>query len=73
MVKVKKCLDTGCTKYILLDDGRTIETPREKCELKNWDDKEYKVWEQIVKETGEAVKISRPMFQKVKEGDEIDI
>jgi hypothetical protein len=73
LVKVKKCLDTGCTKYILLEDGRTIETPRDKCEPKVWNDNERKVWEQIVKETNEAVKVSRPMFQKAKEGDELDI
>jgi hypothetical protein len=31
MAKVKKCLDSACTRYILLDDDRVIIEPKDKC------------------------------------------
>ena len=73
MVKVKICLDTGCTRYILLDNGTTIETPRANCEPKVWNDNEKQEWQTIVKETQDAVKINKPMFQTTKVGDEVNI
>lgn len=72
MAKIKICLDTGCTRYIHVDDGRTIETPLDKCKPKSWSDKERKDWRYIVENTREAIKVSNPVFKKAKVGDEVN-
>ncbi|GAG64307.1 unnamed protein product [marine sediment metagenome] len=73
MAKVKHCLNTGCTKYILLDDGRCVETPLEKCSPKTWSDKEHAQWHDIVRETTQAIKVNMPVLQDVKVGDDIKL
>jgi len=73
MAKVKLCLDSGCTKYILLDDGRTVHTPKEKCTPKVWNADERSKFEDIVRETRETIMTSKPVMQKVKEGDEVNL
>lgn len=73
MVKVKLCLDSGCTKYILLDDGRTIHTPKEKCAPKDWSNEDRSKFADIVRETRETIMTSKPVMQKVKEGDEVNL
>ena len=32
MAKVKRCLDTDCTKYYLLDDDRIVNVVKDVCE-----------------------------------------
>ena len=73
MAKVKVCLNTGCTKYILLDDGRCVETPLSKCAPTVWSDKDNAKWHTIVRETTQAVKVNMPVLQDVKEGDTIKL
>ncbi len=73
MAKVKVCLNTGCTKYILLDDGRCVETPLAKCAPTVWSDKDSAKWHTIVRETTQAVKVNMPVLQDVKEGDTIKL
>lgn len=34
MAKVKRCLDTDCTKYYLLDDDRIVNVVKDKCEVR---------------------------------------
>lgn len=36
MAKVKHCLDTACTKYYELDDGRAVHVPKDKCEIEKF-------------------------------------
>ena len=71
MVKVKKCLDAGCTEYILLEDGRCIVQPKDSCEIgqSNKDFKEQFVT--VAKETTETIYTSKKLF-KVKQGDEVN-
>lgn len=33
MAKIKRCLDTDCTRYYWLDDDKIINVPKEKCDL----------------------------------------
>ncbi|GAI09757.1 unnamed protein product, partial [marine sediment metagenome] len=73
MARVKICLDTGCTKYVLLDDGRCVETPLNKCKTKSWTDKEHAQWHTIVRETTQAIKVNMPVLQDVKAGDDIKL
>jgi len=73
VAKVKICLDTGCTKYVLLDDGRCVETPLGKCKTKSWSPEEHAQWRTIVRETTEAVKVNIPVFKDVKVGDDIKL
>ncbi|GAH16663.1 unnamed protein product, partial [marine sediment metagenome] len=71
--KVKVCLDTGCTKYVLLDDGRCVETPLGRCAPKTWGDKERAKWDAIVQGTTQAIKVNLPVLKDVKEGDVIQL
>ncbi|GAH21691.1 unnamed protein product [marine sediment metagenome] len=73
MAKVKVCLNTGCTKYILLDDGRCVETPLGKCAPTVWGDKENSQWNSIVQQTTQAIKVNMPVLQDVKVGDDIKL
>lgn len=73
MVKVKKCLDAGCTKYILLEDGRTIHTPKVKCTPKVWTEKERQDFKDIVRETRETIMVNAPVMIDVKKGDDVKI
>lgn len=73
MAKVKICLDTGCTKYILLDDGKTINTPKDKCVEKIWTRKDREDYKTIVRETNETIMVNRPVLQNVKVGDEVNL
>jgi len=73
MARVKICLDTGCTKYVLLDDGRCVETPLGKCKTKSWTPEEHSQWGTIVRETTQAIKVNMPVLQDVKVGDDIKL
>jgi len=73
VAKVKICLDTGCTKYVLLDDGRCVETPLNKCKTKSWTPEEHAQWGTIVRETTQAIKVNMPVLQDVKAGDDIKL
>lgn len=73
MAKVKVCLDTGCTKYVLLDDGRCVETPLGRCKTTVWGDKEHAKWESIVQGTTQAIKVNMPVLRDVKEGDTVQL
>jgi hypothetical protein len=32
MAKIKKCLDTDCTKYYFLDDNKLVHAPKPECD-----------------------------------------
>jgi hypothetical protein len=71
MAKVKKCLDSACTRYILLDDDRVIIEPKDKCDTKQISkdfQKEFKEIAQICKET---IYTSKELFKHVKKGEEL--
>lgn len=72
MVKVKKCLDAGCTEYILLDDGRTIVQPKDKCEIRHDAEDFQKQFVEIAKETTETIYTSKKLFN-LKKGDEVKL
>ena len=73
MVKIKQCLDTGCTKYILLEDGRTITTPNAVCTGKIWTDKDRQDYADIVRATRETIMVNKPVMQDAKAGDEVPL
>lgn len=71
MAKVKKCLDSACTRYILLDDDRVIIEPKDKCDIKQATkdfQEQFKEIAQVVKET---IYTSKELFKNVKEGEEL--
>lgn len=71
MAKVKKCLDSACTRYILLDDDRVIIEPKDKCDIKQVTkdfQEQFKEIAQVVKET---IYTSKELFKNVKEGEEL--
>ena len=70
MVKVKKCLDAGCTEYILLEDGRAIVQPKDECSIEHVAKDFEKQFADIVKETTETIYTSKHLFN-VEEGDEV--
>ena len=72
MGKVKKCLNAGCTEFILLDDGKTLIQPLDECDLKSVPKDYKKQLEVIARETTETIYVSKRAF-KVKEGDEVPI
>lgn len=67
------CLDAGCTKYFLLDDGRTVHVPNAECTAKIWSDKDRQDFADIVRGTRETIMVNRPAMKGVKEGDEVNI
>jgi hypothetical protein len=73
MAKVKKCLDTGCTEFILLDDGRAIQQPKESCDIKHVPKDFQEQFNEIAKEAKETIYVSKTMFKHVKEGKEIEL
>jgi hypothetical protein len=71
MAKVKKCLDSGCTRYILLDDDRCIIEPKDKCDTKSISDNFQKEFEEIAQITKETIYTSKELFKDVKKGEEL--
>jgi hypothetical protein len=72
MAKVKKCLDAGCTRYILLDDNRCIIEPKDKCDFKSVSDNFLEEYKELSKQvTGDTIYTSKELFKKVKEGEEL--
>ncbi len=76
MVKVKFCLDTDCTRFIYLEDTRTIEVPKERCDLnpKAWGKPELEQWSEISR-GADVIRVSAPSkeLQNVKPGENIII
>ena len=76
MVKVKFCLDTDCTRFIYLEDTRTIEVPKERCDVnpKAWGKPELEKWSEITR-GADVIRVSGPSkeLQHVKKGDNVTI
>jgi len=36
MAKIKVCLDTACTRYYELDDGRCVHVPKDVCDVETF-------------------------------------
>ena len=70
--KVKICFNDACTEYILLDDGRTIIQPREKCDAKSISEDYTKQLRTIGEKTAYTIYADRRLFD-VKAGDEIPL
>jgi len=71
MAKVKKCLDAGCTQFILLDDNRLIVQPKEKCDLKSIPEDFTKQYDEITENVGDTIYTSKNAFKNIKEGEEL--
>ena len=73
MPKVKVFLDAGCSRQILLDDGRCIIEIKDHCsfdglprDFKNRSDR-------IARETKKQIFLSGELFRHVREGSELEI
>lgn len=73
MTKVKLCLDAGCSKQILLDDGRCIIQVKNKCAFGRVPHDFRQKLDQITRETKEQIFLSGDLFKNVKEGSELEI
>ena len=72
MVLVKKCLNVGCTEFILLEDGRCLVQSAKECNTANVP-KDYKEqFSKIGEQTTETVYVGKRMFD-AKEGDELKV
>jgi hypothetical protein len=71
--KVKVFLDAGCSKQILLDDGRCIIEIKDRCAFSGVprDFKEKR--KRIARETKKQIFLSSELFGSVKEGCELKI
>jgi len=74
MARIKKCLDDACTQFILLDDGRTIAQPKDRCDVKERDPKKYaEQFAEISRETTTTIYTSGQLIKDPKPGKKIDI
>jgi len=74
MAKIKKCLDDSCTQFILLDDGRTIAQPKDRCEVKQRDIDDFKKqFTEIARESKETIYTSSPIIKNPKVGRKVDL
>lgn len=75
MPKVKKLIDTGCTDVVVTDDGRAIIQPKAECTEGLKPEEVAKQMDEIADSINETlyVKGNRPLFVKVKEGEELKI
>lgn len=73
MPKVKVFLDAGCSKQILLDDGRCIIEIKERCSFagvpRDFEEKRNK----IARETKKRIFLSSELFASVREGCELKV
>lgn len=72
MVKVKECLDSGCNKFILVEDGRCFIQPKNICNSGDADKDFSDKFAKLVPKITETVYISKETL-KVKVGDEVPI
>lgn len=73
MPKVKVFLDAGCSKQILLDDGRCIIEVKERCSFGGVPRDFKKKRNQIARETKKQIFLSSELFDSVKEGCELKV
>jgi hypothetical protein len=71
MAKVKKCLDAGCTQYILTDDNKIICQPKDKCDIEHVPDNFQEQFVEMIAGTSDTVYLSKQLFKKVKVGEEL--
>jgi hypothetical protein len=71
MAKVRKCLDAGCTEYILTEDNNIIVQPKDVCDFKHVPKDFQKQFSEMTQSADETIYTSRQMFKKVKEGEEL--
>ena len=74
MVKIKKCLDSDCHQFILLEDGRTISQPKDTCDHVKRDIDEYrKLHAEIARESKETIYVSGQLIKNAKPGKNVDL
>ena len=73
MAKVKKCLDSNCTHYIFLDDGRVVHQPKAKCDRKRLPEDFTEELETLTSQVDKTVYVSIGAFDRCKivEGEEL--
>ena len=71
MAKVIKCLDAGCTQYILTEDNNIIVQPKDECDFKHVPKDFQKQFSEMTQGTNETIYTSKVMFKKVVEGEEL--
>jgi hypothetical protein len=71
MAKVKKCLDSACTRYILLDDDRIIIEPKDKCDTKSISKDFQEQFKEIAQVGKETIYVGSELFKNVKKGEEL--
>ena len=73
MAKVKVFLDAGCSKQILLEDGRCIIQVKEKCSLPRVPHDFREKCDRIIRETTQQIFLSGELFKDIREGCELEI
>lgn len=71
MAKVKKCLDAGCTEYILLDDNTVIVQPKDQCDTKQTTKDFQKQFSEIAQNVDETIYTNKRRFKNIKVGEEL--
>jgi len=72
MVLVKKCLNLGCTEFILLEDGRCLIQSAKTCSTKDVPKNYKQQFAEIGEQTKETVYVGKRMFD-AKEGVDLKI
>jgi len=73
VTRVKLCLDAGCSRQILLEDGRCIVEIKDKCTAVRVP-RDFKLKsEQIARETKRQIILSGELFKGVREGCDLEI
>ena len=75
MVLVKRCMDSNCTIYIWLEDGRVIQQPKDKCDKKQLPDNFTQELEDLSRQVDQTVYVGRGTFDvnKIVEGQELNM
>ena len=73
MARVKVFLDAGCSKQILLEDGRCIIQVKDKCSLPRVPRNFREKCDLITRETKQQIFLSGELFKDIREGCELEI